>query len=443
MKRRELVVWGSLLFIVIVGAFLRCTHSTDWLHYEFDQSRDNIIVSEAIINGPGSLPLMGPKADGTQLRVGPIYYYMEYVSALVFGDTPQGHAYLVPILSVASIVLFFFLFRRFFTLWISLGMSYLYAISLFVVVYARFGWNPNVAPFFTLAGLLALFKSTDEDEKYPGRWFFVSIVAFGITTQLHYIPFFLLPAFVGGYLLYKRPKFSWKAWMASILFIGVLYSPMVVSDITTRGFNVSEFIGSFETKTNQKDTTIEKMIDVMRSGAPNYMLILTGNDRIWMPDVRFEDWWIRVKCANSCNKTSKYVYYPTIVFFLSGGLLLLWRAYKYRGRDVAIALFFVLSCFVFLQLSHNMEPRFYLFVLFLPFFFLAGMIDLVWKKYALLGKIILIALLLILSYMNLTRLYERFFRVRSSTLRRNSTKIGSSDQRTRASIIEAISAYGG
>jgi hypothetical protein len=83
-------IFISLLIITLVGFGLRIYRHSDFLHFELDQSRDAMVISEAIEKGPGELPLLGPRAAGTMLRLGPAFYYFEYLSALIFGNTPAA-----------------------------------------------------------------------------------------------------------------------------------------------------------------------------------------------------------------------------------------------------------------------------------------------------------------------------------------------------------------
>jgi len=405
LNKRNIHIW-VILFIVLFSAWLKLNHFTDWLHYEFDQSRDNIIVSEAIKNGPASLPLVGPKADGTSLRVGPFYYYFEYISALIFGDTPQGHAYLVPIFSLVSILILYLLLKKFFNTFISLGLAYLYSISFFLLIYARFGWNPNILPFFIMSGIYCLLKATEKKSKYPGKWFIASTVFFCVATQLHFVAFFALPIFMIACLIYERPKFSWRAWLAVVFVIITLYSPAIVSDIILKGYNSKEFIRALSTKTEQKKSFAEKTISTMRSGGENYVLILSGDDRIWTPKITFEKGWINLSCKNYCKKTSPWLSYASLIFFIFGALLIVWQVIKRKKPIAIIGLFFMAVFLIFTRITT--EPRFYLLAAFLPFFFLGNIIDLIWRRNALSAKVIFIIFIILFSYTNISRAIQRF-----------------------------------
>ena len=102
----------ALSFIVLAGFFLRFYNYSKWLHFELDQSRDAKIIDLAVDEGIGNLPLLGPKAAGSFLRLGPLFYYQEYLSAVIFGNTPSGIAALSIILSCLTIPLFYFFVKR-------------------------------------------------------------------------------------------------------------------------------------------------------------------------------------------------------------------------------------------------------------------------------------------------------------------------------------------
>jgi 4-amino-4-deoxy-L-arabinose transferase-like glycosyltransferase len=183
-----------LILILTLGLFFRAYHFSDWLHFELDQARDARVIDHALEGGMGELPLLGPKAGGTFFRLGPAYYYLQYVSALVFGGTPAGMAIIVLLTSVASIGIFFMLVRRLFPDWLALLITLAFSVSEYFIMYGRFAWNPNMLPFFILLGMYALLRSVGGSERNPGRWFLVSIFAFGVATELHFLAFLAVPS---------------------------------------------------------------------------------------------------------------------------------------------------------------------------------------------------------------------------------------------------------
>src|SRR3989344_2156954 len=111
---KKSLVLVALLAILLLGFFLRAYNFSDWLHFELDQSRDARVIDAALVGGPGELTLLGPKAGGTFLRLAPGFYYLQYISGLIFGGTPSGIAVVVMLLSVCSLPFFYLLLRRYF-----------------------------------------------------------------------------------------------------------------------------------------------------------------------------------------------------------------------------------------------------------------------------------------------------------------------------------------
>jgi 4-amino-4-deoxy-L-arabinose transferase-like glycosyltransferase len=187
------------LGILCVGFFLRSFHFSDWLHFELDQARDARVIDSAAEGSFFDLPLLGPKAGGTFLRLGPFFYVFQYVSGLVFGTDPVGYALGVMLLSTATIGVFFLLARRFFSDQLSLGLTALLSVSAYFVMYGRFAWNPNPLPFFILAGFYALLRSVDMHERRRGVWFGTCAALLGMASQLHFLAFITLPVLVAGF----------------------------------------------------------------------------------------------------------------------------------------------------------------------------------------------------------------------------------------------------
>ncbi len=135
--------------VLIAGIFLRTWHHHDWLRFNADQGRDAQIVS-SVIDGSAPLPLLGPKAGGTQFRLGPAFYYFEIAAAKIFGNIPDKMAYPDLFTGILCIPLFFFFLRKYFEKYTALSLTAIFAVSAYAIRYSRFGWNPNSAPFWTI-----------------------------------------------------------------------------------------------------------------------------------------------------------------------------------------------------------------------------------------------------------------------------------------------------
>lgn len=277
--------WTSLLLFIILalGIFLRTYHFSDWLLFEIDQTYDTRIVSEAIQNGPESLPLLGPTAGGGRaLRLGPAFYYMEYVSALVFGDTPVGHAILVLLSSILAMPIFYLFCRRYFRTSVAITLLALFSGSVFLVLYGRFSWSPNVLPFLILLSFYTLLRSVSSTEPRRDLFFLIATTAIGITSQIHFNAFFTIPTIAVLFLFYKRPRFNWKTWIAAFGIILTLYSPMIMNDVITHGENISLFFKKVsKSGPSGMFTGISKKFFIdLQYNASGYFFVTSGIDHI-------------------------------------------------------------------------------------------------------------------------------------------------------------------
>lgn len=358
------LVWIGLALIIALGFTLRSYHFADWLHFELDQARDARVIDAAIEGGPGELPLLGPKAGGTFLRLGPAFYYLQYAGALVFGASPAGFAAVVLIASVASIIVFFFLARRLFPDWLALFLTLGFAVSEYFVMYGRFAWNPNMLPFFILFGTYALLRSVGGSERNPGRWFLVSVLAFGIATELHFLAFLAVPIFFALFLLIRRPVFRPRTWGAALAIVTLLYLPMLLNELATGGANTREFFGAItEKSTKEEHVLLEKFI---RNGSEHVLaglVILTGFEGGTLPRVETAEG-VSIVCQGKCDVGKPYGLGMAVLLGLSiiAYFWLLLREEERRRRDVLIAtgLWFLITFVLFTPLAYGMAPRFFL-----------------------------------------------------------------------------------
>lgn len=378
MKKNQIIF--GLIALVAVGFFLRAYHFSDWLHFELDQARDAIVIDSALEGGPGELPLLGPKAGGTYLRLAPGFYYLEYLSALVFGGSPAGMAAFVLVFSVLSIPVFFLLSRRFFDDSWSLGLTAIFAVSEFFVMYGRFAWNPNLIPFFILLGLYALLRATDGEEKRPGRWFLVAVAALAFATHFHFLVFLAAPTALVAYLLVKRPRYSLRTWLAAFGVVFVLYLPMVLNEIETGGRNFEEFLGAITEKSNREDHPfLEKAIRNISEHALHAIVVTTGFEGADFPSFVIEGR-LKWNCPEKCDDGKWYGTAGVVALFfsLAAYAWLVLREGDRKKRDfLALSgIWMGVTFLLFLPLSYGTAPRFFLlsgpfFILLIGLFFAA------------------------------------------------------------------------
>lgn len=370
-SKKELL-WLALVLVVGFGFFLRSYHFSDWLHFELDQARDAKVIDAALEGGAADLPLLGPRAGGTFLRLAPGFYWLEYLGALITGDAVVGAAAMVLFFSILSLPLFYLFVRRFFSLPIALGLLGLFATSAFMVMYGRFAWNPNLVPFFSLLGFYGLLRSVDRDEAHQGRWLLVSAFGLGLATHMHFLAFLALPAIAGGFLILKRPQIALKFWFGAMFLVVLLYVPMVLNEIATGGANAREFVAALTEKSSKEDhSLLEKAIRDVSEFSLHSVVILSGFEGATLPSVIASNGVLGSVCRDKCDEGKWYG--MLAVLLLGVAFILLAKSWyleqNLRKKDflLLLLLWFGVTFVLFLPLSYGIAPRF--FLLNTPLFF--------------------------------------------------------------------------
>ena len=255
--------------------FVRVYNFNDWLMFKADQSRDATIVYQALEKGPGKLPLLGPKMSGRihidtdkpdeahPARLGPLYYYQQYFITRLIGRTdPWVYALGDLILSSLAILLFYYFSRLYFTKDISLVITILFAFSFYVIQYARFAWNPNQLLFWELLLMIGVYKSISAGtKKQRSWWFLISIVVYGIISQIHIVAAFgFLPVMI-IFWLWHRPEVYKIILPVGLLIVFLLYTPVLLSEKYNDWDNSKRLVATLleEKKTRSPWKKIEKL----------------------------------------------------------------------------------------------------------------------------------------------------------------------------------------
>ena len=275
----------AFFLLILLAIFLRTYNHTDWLYFKMDQARDAFLIANAVENGPEHLPLLGPRAGATDvssgyLRLGPIFYYFQYLSGVIFHSTsPEVFAYPDLFFSILTILLLYFFSRLYFSRWKSLGVAAMYAFSFIVIEYSRFAWNPNSLLFFTLLSFYGLLKFLDSEKRREKMvWAAVWGLGLSVGSQLHFLGLFCLFGISGAVLFFHVQPWkmttirkigkreTWRSILApTAVFLGIfflIYSPVIISDVMRHGENGKNFLEALHTKPNSKSlsTKIERSV---------------------------------------------------------------------------------------------------------------------------------------------------------------------------------------
>ncbi|MGK2848840.1 MAG: hypothetical protein ACSLEX_02110 [Minisyncoccota bacterium] len=362
-----------LLSILCIGAFMRLNNFEYLTRFNADQVRDAKVIDQMFT---GNFPLLGPKAGGTTFHLGPAFYYLEYGSALLFGHTPAGMALIVPLASIASIGLFFIFFRLFFSPFLTLGLSLLYALSFYNIRYSRFAWNPNLIPFFLFAFLILLQRTLVPDARHRLFHFGLLGVIMGIGMQLHTTLFLLMPIlFVmsQGCLFFQHKNIAWRPIILTIGITILSHTPFFIFDIQNHGTNIASFFAGTEKKT-------EKNVSITQNILSDVHFFLIGNTYALTGIEPQKNWFKPYKLIASKDKGEILLFVFGITFFTLGTWLTIQRLQRKTLQHkqhflwlttATTGLLFVL----FLPIAEELSVRFFIVVFFLPFLFLGLMAE--------------------------------------------------------------------
>lgn len=354
--------WWILLAILLVGIFLRTWHHHDWLRFNADQGRDAILVSN-VVDGTAPMTFLGPKAGGTQFRLGAAFYYFEIVSAKIFGNAPDKMAYPDLVTGILCIPLLFFFLRKYFEKYVSLSLTAIFAVSAYSIFYARFGWNPNSTPFWTLLFLYAICEVVSEKSKCKYLWSVLAGVAIGVDVQLHTTLLVILPVvtvLVFGYFSFKNKKIL-KYFLVILITSLIINIPQLIDMHKTNGKNITAFFQGLKTKQKSESTVAGNILQ-------STSCLIQGNIDI------SSGYKISDKCSfdSGSSKVNIAIFTFGSIFVL-GGLILAVRYFlKEKDSDrkayLGIALVFTGVTFViFTKMANELSVRFYLPLVFLPF----------------------------------------------------------------------------
>lgn len=359
----------SLSLIVLVAAYFRLTDYADLARFNNDQVRDIGIV-EAFAEG--EWPLLGPKAGGTDFQLGPAFYYLEYVSGLLFGLTPAGTTLLVPLLALAALLLWYWLFRAYLTQPVALALVGLASVSAFLIKYARFGWNPNFLVFFLPLFLIALLRISDPDERRLVRWYLLAGISMGIGMQLHTLTLLLMPALfiiAHGYRSVVTRRLSLPQLSAALLAAALLFLPVFISEYRTGGANTAAFFAGLTAKTEAKADDLPAALVTADFFLQGQAVVLTGFEPRgqWVnPDA-----WAKVFTpANTL----------LLIFSILTITLGAWAAiYRFRSPSTSpaerraltgLAILIALTGLLFLIIGNELNLRFFVLIAFIPYLLL-------------------------------------------------------------------------
>lgn len=395
----------SVIFILILAAFLRLYRIADYMTFLGDEGRD-VLTVYGILHG--HLTLLGPTSSVGGFFLGPIYYYFMAPFLWLFNYNPVGPAVMVALFGVATVWLIYKFCSDLFNPKIGTIASLLYAISPLVISYSRSSWNPNPLPFFSLLSLFTLYKGI---VKKSYKLIFASGILLGISMQLHYLATFL--AFVMFLYILFTEIFIGKFNLKKLLLILTKKYSLVLS-----GFVIG-WLPFLAFELRHGFLNIKKIFDFVFSGGN------TGDNTnffVNLYDVFFRLFGRLIVAFPPPEQLSKYSGFTlnlwiglvlTLAILSSVYLLFnFYKSFKLRNdtfkKYLLIILWFFVGIILFGFYKKSIYDYYFSFMFPLPFILVASLIVFIYEKFKIFGKVLAIAVFLFLFVINIQGLPFRY-----------------------------------
>lgn len=362
--------WKIVIFLLVIALaiFLRVYNFHDWLFFKMDQARDAFLIEKAFYEGAGGLPLLGPKAGGTDLNLGPAFYYFQYLAATIFQNlNPATLAYPDLLFGILSIPLFFFFLKKYFSRNWSMVLASLYAVCFLGIQYSRFSWNPNSLVFFNLLFFFSLLNIFDDSVRYKLRWVAIAGFSFAVSTQLHFLSFLTLPVITAIFIIFNlkdaRNIISWKYILVFAAIVALIYLPVVLNEIVSKGENTNEFLKALKEKPS----------------AHSFWQNVKRDFRYWGQN------WFLIFTSHISKKTG---YIGSTIVWLGAILPALYLAGNMFRQEAGIKkkflllslLWFFIYFLAYIPIAYQIRPRFFLPMMILPFVLVGYLASYFWEK---------------------------------------------------------------
>ena len=217
--------------MLLVATAARLWHLDSYLHFANDEARDARVVM-AMLEELDPV-LVGPSASIGNFSLGPLFYYLEAPFFFVLDGDPLAGGLFAALVGIATVALLFRVGRRLFGRVGGSVAATLLATGFIAVLHSRWGWNPNLLPFFVLTFLygiwLLMVRTTVRETGRVGTGLELAVFGLAAATQLHATAFALVVPFL-VVLIWSKPRMYVSEVFISVL-IGVgLYLPVWLKD---------------------------------------------------------------------------------------------------------------------------------------------------------------------------------------------------------------------
>lgn len=219
-----------LVIIVLTASFVRFYRISEYMNFLGDEGRDALVIKGMLENH--HFPLLGPVTSVGNMYLGPLYYYMMLPGMTIFYLNPAAAAGTVALIGVLSVVLIYYLARKWFGFREAFVASLLYALSPVMIVYSKSSWNPDPTPFFCLLAIAA-FDKAHESRNF--KWLILTGGFLAGALQMHYLAAIMIPVFLILWIYEFKGKekknYFGVGTIGGLVLFALLMSPLLFFDL--------------------------------------------------------------------------------------------------------------------------------------------------------------------------------------------------------------------
>lgn len=194
----------AVIAVFLLAAYLRLGQPGI---VEFKRDEANLSLLALDMAQHGEIPLLGI-GSSVGLPNAPVNVYILSIPYFL-STNPQLATQFIGLLNVFAVMMLYFFLRQYCDKWIALGVTLLFAVNPWAVMFSRKIWAQNMLPPFVIATIWTGVLGFLDGKKWAK---IVHFPLLAITGQIHYGAFVIVP--VTLYLLWQdRRRFSRELWL--------------------------------------------------------------------------------------------------------------------------------------------------------------------------------------------------------------------------------------
>lgn len=303
--------------VFIIATLLRFWNIPNYMTFLGDEGRDALVLLN--IFQDGKLTLLGPSASVGGFFLGPAYYYLVIPGFLLFGMSPVGMSFEVAVLGLFSVIVFFWLTKKYLGFIPAISATFLYAVSPLIVTFSRSSWNPNIMPLLSISILSCLLLAQEKQKIWLN---FIVGGLFGLAIQSHYLGLILaLPILIVTTVFWSRNLVKLiKVYLLTLLGFFITFSPFLLFELR-HGFQntttIIEFISKPSSAVGVRELQYSENVISALSRLFKEVLSISSKDYAVVVTIFIFIFSI-LSIIKLTNRKQKNYYFTVLVWIISG-----------------------------------------------------------------------------------------------------------------------------